>query len=429
MPESRLIPCLRPRHIPILFLIALTFASAATAHFLLNLNVRIIHVEHVEDGLRVYIRTPMPYLVADKLGEIGSDELPEAAPFTSNTELENQVVHYVDFDAVSRTPNGLGYILEDGLRLHAFGERLSGRVENTRIHRVGREPGFATLLEAKAALLLESLAAPPLFVGDAIVDVEILYISKDPTGSYSVASTLDPGLPDQELTANLVIDYDGDAPRVFRARGLLDVPIEIGPSVSAAFLTFVVEGIRHILEGVDHVLFVICLVIGARSLNDLLCRVTGFTLGHSVTLALGFFGFVPSGAWFVPTIETGVALSIVYAAWSASFGFSNHQRRQTTMVAVTMLIGLFHGLGFSFVLQEILQVTSPNIWSSLLAFNIGVEIGQLLIVVTAWPLLHFLVRFNVRSAQYARWGISALCAAVACLWAVERAVQALSTLA
>ena len=55
-------------------------AAPATAHFLLNLNVRILHVEHLAEGLRVYLRTPMPYLVADRVGPVGADGLPEPAP-------------------------------------------------------------------------------------------------------------------------------------------------------------------------------------------------------------------------------------------------------------------------------------------------------------------------------------------------------------
>ncbi len=59
-------------------------AMPVGAHFLLNLNVRILHVEHLDDGLRVYLRTPMPYLVADRVGPVGADGLPKPAPYTTN---------------------------------------------------------------------------------------------------------------------------------------------------------------------------------------------------------------------------------------------------------------------------------------------------------------------------------------------------------
>jgi hypothetical protein len=114
--------------------------------------------------------------------------------------------------------------------------------------------------------------------------------------------------------------------------------------------------------------------------------VTGFTIGHSVTLTMGFFGLVPSGAWFVPTVEAGIAISIIYAAAIAVLPRATEANSERNLFIVTSAIGLLHGLGFSFVLHKILQIDSPNIWQSLLAFNVGVEIGQLLIIVLSWPL-------------------------------------------
>ena len=114
-----------------------------------------------------------------------------------------------------------------------------------------------------------------------------------------------------------------------------------------------------------------------------------------MTLAIGFFGYVPSGAWFVPSVETGIALSIIYAAALAVKRNGPETSANRSTFVVTVLIGLLHGLGFSFVLQEIIQVTSPNIWQSLLAFNVGVEIGQIAIVLAIWPLLRIIARTGV----------------------------------
>lgn len=196
-------------------------------------------------------------------------------------------------------------------------------------------------------------------------------------------------------------------------------PVEISRSTLSAIGTFILEGIRHILEGLDHVLFVVCLIIGAATLKSLLWRVTGFTLGHSVTLALGFFGFVPSGAWFVPAVETGIALSIIYAAAIAIRPSMTGANERYTFF-VTCGIGLLHGLGFSFVLQNILQVTSPNIWQSLLAFNLGVEIGQLSIVLIVWPTFQLMRRMNLTIFRAAHITTAASCIAVASVWTVSR---------
>ena len=85
-----------------------------------------------------------------------------------------------------------------------------------------------------------------------------------------------------------------------------------------------------------------------------------------------------------------------------------------------MAMGLLHGLGFSFVLQEILKVESPDIWQSLLAFNVGVEIGQLLIILIAWPLFRVVEWLSRRVWQTGRWGVAAACAMIAVFWTVQR---------
>ena len=202
--------------------------------------------------------------------------------------------------------------------------------------------------------------------------------------------------------------------------GLLTDPISISRSVLSAVTTFVKEGIRHILEGLDHVLFVLCLTLGAFGIKDLLWRVTGFTIGHSVTLSAGFFGFVPSGQWFVPAVEMGIALSIIYAAATAVVPKFRSSKNEKRIFVVTSLIGLLHGLGFSFVLRNILQVTSPNIWQSLLAFNIGVEFGQILIVVFASLLFWSIGRFSGRAASVGKWAIAGSSTIIALFWTIQR---------
>ena len=293
------------------------FGSGFTrAHFLLNINVRVIHVEHLQDGLRVYLRLPMPYLVADRLGPVGADGLPEPAPYTTNVLENGQLVHYLDRNALASKPLGLGQFVADGHHLIVDGNPLVAAVEMVRAYPGAEKPGFATLDEARRSFegAFDPLAFPPTYVGDTVVDVALRYQSEDPVYDYSLSSSLSPGLEGQDETANLLLDHFPGETEVFRARGLLVQPITVSRSGLAAAATFAVEGVRHILEGWDHVLFVICLALGAFRFSSLLWRVTGFTIGHSVTLAAGFFGFVPAGEWFIPAVEMGIALSIVYAA-------------------------------------------------------------------------------------------------------------------
>jgi hypothetical protein len=421
-----------------LFSFILLFCLCATpspAHFKLNLNVRILHVEHLSNGLNVYMRLPMPYLVANLLGQIDENGLPSPAPYTSNRLEEGKLVHYVDEKQLRHSTDALALLTMQGLDLSVDGVNVNAKVEQVRIYKNGTQPDFATLDDAKQSFLIgpsfESFETA-VYVGDTTVDVLLHYPGQGAIYNYALSSNLDPGLPDQDETANLILDYSPSGVQVFRERGLLQEPVVITRSVYDAVITFIKEGVIHILEGLDHVLFVICLVLGAMHLRPLLWRVTGFTIGHSITLTIGVFGFVPTAAWFVPAVETGIALSIIYVAVVAVLpdlkpGFQQ-KRNEWTVVGVTGFIGLLHGLGFSFVLQNILQVTSPNIWQSLLAFNLGVEIGQLFIVLAASLVFYAISLLGARAVKMNRYLVAGVCVSISLFWVIERSSSVLANI-
>lgn len=150
--------------------------------------------------------------------------------------------------------------------------------------------------------------------------------------------------------------------------------------VMAVFATFVPSGAHHVLIGPDHVLFLIGLMLLGGSLRRLAIIVTAFTIGHSVTLALAATGSFAPPAWL---IEPLIALSIVIV------GADNLLRKEgqrDLRPVFALLFGLIHGFGFAFVLREF-GLPDGNLAWSLLAFNIGVEIGQLAIVIPAALLL------------------------------------------
>ena len=302
---------------------------------------------------------------------------------------------------------------------------LEADIGRVRAYPARRQAPFALLEEAEAALAgpVYPQEFEVTYVGDTIVDAELIYPTGGRVSRYALRSILDPGLPGQEETANLILDHATEPPLIFRVRGLMAQSVEVSHSPLDAAWTFTKEGVRHILEGLDHVLFVLCLVLGAATLGMLAWRVTGFTIGHSVTLTLGFLGYVPQGAWFIPFVETGIALSILYAATIALIAVGN---RMTTLV--TALLGLLHGLGFSFVLSEILNLESPNLWQSLLAFNVGIEVGQLLIVLAIWPILAFTAGRLPRGIVVVRWTVALPCILVATIWTGERVMQLVNAL-
>jgi hypothetical protein len=174
-------------------------------------------------------------------------------------------------------------------------------------------------------------------------------------------------------------------------------------------------GIAHIASGADHLLFVLCLALGAPTLVALAWRVTGFTLGHCVTLVIGFVGYVPQVAWFVPAVETAVAGSVALAAAAVLRTTS-----RAPLVALTAGVGLVHGLGFSFALREMLQLDGPHVVVSLAAFNLGVEVGQIGFATAVWVILNWMTNHAARWRDPVRVSIACCCIAIAALWIIDR---------
>ena len=153
------------------------------------------------------------------------------------------------------------------------------------------------------------------------------------------------------------------------------VLIEAEPSPFQVSWTYTVLGVQHILEGIDHLLFVACLFLVAGISRKLVITITGFTIAHSMTLALATLDIVRVP---VPPVEAVIALSIVFLARE----ISSHREDSLTYrypVAVSMSFGLLHGFGFAAVLNEI-GLPATDLPLALLFFNVGVEIGQLLFI-------------------------------------------------
>ncbi len=191
--------------------------------------------------------------------------------------------------------------------------------------------------------------------------------------------------------------------------------VRLDPRWYQAAFRFVHLGFDHILDGTDHLLFLFCLVIPFRRFRALIPVVTAFTVAHSITLIASAYNLAPDALWFPPLIETLIAVSIVYMALENIVGGATVHRRW--MIAFGF--GLVHGFGFSFALRQTLQFAGTHMLASLLSFNIGVELGQLLVLALLIPALELLFRFVVAE----RMGtiiLSALVAHTAWHWMIDR---------
>ena len=223
---------------------------------------------------------------------------------------------------------------------------------------------------------------------------------------------------DVERTAEVVCAIDGSA-HVFR-QGALDYVVGTPPTLLAQLVSFVRLGTLHVFTGIDHVLFVLSLLLGAasaaaadtrRTLRRVVGIVTGFTLGHSLTLVVAVLGIVqlPSAL-----TESLIALSIVIVAVHNLFD-ENPRGRALASAG----FGLIHGFGFASALAAI-GLPRRGTVATLLAFNVGIELAQLLLVLACFPALVWARR---RPWFRARLFVPAcyIIAGVAALWFVKRA--------
>jgi hypothetical protein len=266
--------------------------------------------------------------------------------------------------------------IADGLRLYENDTELPApRIVATRVS-LPSERSFVSYDSA-----LSHTTGPPLrpetdiIWKQAMLDVVLEYPIADATSRFSVR----PSLARLGVRTTTVLRFapPGGAERAFQYTGDPGL-VRLDPSWHQAARSFVALGVAHILSGLDHLLFLLCLVAPFRRIGPLVAIVTSFTVAHSITLIASAAGMAPDALWFPPLIEVLIALSIVWMALENIVGAKLERRW-----IVAFGFGLVHGFGFSFALRESLQFAGAHLATSLLAFNVGVELGQLVVIALA----------------------------------------------
>jgi hypothetical protein len=254
-----------------------------------------------------------------------------------------------------------------------------------------------------------------IYWNQGLLDVLFEYPIDSDTAYFSIR----PGLARLGLRVVTVLRFlpPGGAVRAFEFDGDPGL-VRLDPRWYQAALRFIEAGFFHILDGTDHLLFLFCLVIPFRRFRSLIAVITAFTIAHSITLIASAYNVAPDALWFPPLIETLIAISIVYMALENIVG-SNEQRRFRHRWMMAFGFGLVHGFGFSFALRETLQFAGSHLLISLLSFNIGVELGQLLVLALLIPALAVLFRYVV-AERIGAIMLSALVAHTGWHWMIER---------
>jgi hypothetical protein len=179
---------------------------------------------------------------------------------------------------------------------------------------------------------------------------------------------------------------------------------------ASSFSGFVRLGIEHILTGYDHLVFLLALVVVGLGIKRTVVVASAFTLGHSLSLALSALG-----VWAPPSsfVEPAIALSVAYVGIE-NLVAASHERRARLAFA----FGLVHGFGFASVLADV-KFRGFELLSALAGFNLGVEVGQLLVLAALLPLVA-LVFARPALGRHAMRAVSAGVIALGALWFVER---------
>ncbi|OQK18138.1 hypothetical protein AU255_09940 [Methyloprofundus sedimenti] len=153
---------------------------------------------------------------------------------------------------------------------------------------------------------------------------------------------------------------------------------------------FLYIGAKHMLTGYDHLLFLLGVIFFLFRTRDILIYVSLFTLGHSLTLFFGVLENISVNAYLVDAI---IGLSVVYKGFDNLGGFQRLFARQPNTKVAVLIFGLFHGMGLATKLQDF-DLPEHDLWKNLLAFNLGVEIGQFVALLFMLILLNLWRRFD-----------------------------------
>lgn len=367
--------------------------SSSTGHEIPNRVTVQTYIRPAGDVLRMLVRVPLNSMrdIQFPLRGPGYLELGEVQPFL--------------FDAAQLW-------IVDYVQLYEDGELLRNpEVTGARIS-LPSDRSFVSYEEA-----LANIEGPPipestdLYWEQAMLDVVIEYPIDSANSDFSIF----PELAHLGLTTLTVLRFDlpGAAERVYQFTGSPGM-VELDPRWHQAARRFIELGFFHILEGIDHLLFIFCLILPFRRLGPLITLVTSFTVAHSITLGISALGWAPNSLWFPPLVETLIAASILFMAFENIAG-AKLKRRWTFAFG----FGLIHGFGFSFLLRESLQFAGGHLTASLLAFNLGVELGQIVVLLIAVPALGLLFRYGM-SERMGNLLFSALIAHTAWHWMADR---------
>ncbi len=359
-------------------LVALTLQAVAVAHDIPDEIAVQSYVRPQQNQLQVLLRIPLLAVADANLPKDGTGYL--AMPYIDGALRE----------AANQISNGIVF-LEGDERLIRY------EMANARIS-LPSDRSYDTYEGALARVRGTKLPdTTKVYYNQGFLDLELHYPIQSDQSAFSMRVLFGTGLANRTATSINFIRPDG-AVRAFRIHD--DTPlVRLDPKAHQAGWVFLKAGFYRFLDGLDHLLFVIVLALPFRRVRDLVKPFIAFAIGHSMTLGLAAFGMGTVDTWFVPTIGALIALSLVYVSIENGVGRGfpyrsgenpSRPRFLRHRWIVALVFGVFHGLGFAIALQETLQFAGSHPIAALMSYNVGLELGTLLILAIVFPAANLL---------------------------------------
>ena len=342
---------------------------------------------------------------------------------TTGLEYELLVVSVADYEQAPQ-------LFTDGEAVFQTGNEVTALGPHT--------PELLRYVDDRLAVTTTTGACSPTMVGDWSVEqrdgVPYAFLTQDyacPRGSgHEIHSGLFPDSEGYVTGAVSVVQYDLDGRTGSAALDQSTMTFSTGQSLLQRYREFFVLGAEHLLTGLDHILFLLALIVGSRRLRDVVLAASSFTLAHSVTFILAALGVVAGNPRVVePTIALSIAAVAGWYLWrlyrvrssapDLPTGRLGLDRADWVRLAVVFCFGLVHGLGFA----GALGIDEPFSWpllSSLLVFNVGIEAVQISVIAAVFPLLALLRRRAPRPGTWVGATVALTVSIVGLVWFGQR---------
>jgi hydrogenase/urease accessory protein HupE len=419
---------------PTLALCLLLGATQAQAHFQ-NFLARIVHIEAHMGGTLIHARLPLAAVLLPR--DWNPDAPLRGVPYVaSNSAEDSPDALLLDTSALQAAPQQLETALAQALQLVRLTEQNANStsietapaISAIRIQPVTERSPFTHLPQIRAALNLAlDTSQAPREMADALVDFRAFYPDTPLDELIEIHSSPDEWPDIAARSINIITLYSSNTQGPERTRftssGVLAQRLGSDSQPEWRLRDSLGSGFKHVLIGLDHVLFMLILILAARHWRGFLRNSLAFTLGHSITLAMGAAGLLGSAPWFIPLIETAIALSILYSGACLLLGLE-----QRLLAGRLFFIGLLHGLGFAFMLQQASGQAPGDLLLLWFGFNAGIELAQLSIYALALPLLWLLGRYWPLPKLSFRTLLATPCLLAALFWSGQRSLDLMDAL-